>query len=135
MKVKEILEMAKYEPVADIAKEHLKIGEKRVRRALKEAGCYSIVGKSGWIFNEEDYPVENLEKDIYYFDEQAKAAEEKERARLMKERRTIRKRHSFDLDQNLMKRLKIHAIEEDLLLYEAVEQAIELYLSNKKDHR
>lgn len=64
MKIGEILELSQTKRMSDIAKEHLNIGEKPAREALKNAGCYSISGKKGWHF---DGSPEVLEKSIYEF--------------------------------------------------------------------
>ncbi|PZX07931.1 hypothetical protein C7437_1011053 [Psychrobacillus insolitus] len=66
MKIKEILELTETKLIAEIAKEHLTIGEKPARTALKRAGCYTIVGRIGWIFDEAENPT-NLERSIYDF--------------------------------------------------------------------
>ncbi|WP_176528317.1 hypothetical protein [Priestia megaterium] len=64
MKIKEILELSQSKRLAEIAKEHLEIGEKKAVAGLKEAGCFNISGKRGWYF-EGDKSV--LEKSIYEF--------------------------------------------------------------------
>lgn len=134
MKISEILELSKEKPMADIAKDHLTIGEKTARRALKRAGAYSIVGKNGWFFDESENP-ENLEQSIYHFADQLKEEEKvflQQAANVQTYERTgveiPRKRHSFDLDVRLMKELKLRCVQEDITLYEAVENAIRLYL-------
>ncbi|MES9757736.1 hypothetical protein ABWK29_14810 [Priestia megaterium] len=64
MKIKEIIELTQNKKLAEVAKEHLEIGEKRAVAGLKEAGCFNISGKRGWHF-EGDESV--LEKSIYEF--------------------------------------------------------------------
>lgn len=137
MKISEVLEMSIKKPIAEIARDHLNIGEKTARQALKRAGCYSIVGQPGWFFDESENP-ENLDKSIYLFAEQIK----EERAALLKEAANVqtykrggpevqRKRHSFDLDVKLVKKLKLKCVRDDETLYEAVENAIRLYLEQE----
>lgn len=135
MKIREILELSQRKPIAEIAKDHLTIGEKPARAALNRAGCYTIVGQAGWIFDDTENP-ENLDKSIYEFADLVK----QERTDILKQAANVqtyegtgpmvlRKRHSFDLDVNLMKKLKLKCVQEDITLYEAVENAIRLYLN------
>ena len=70
MKIREILELTQSMNIAAIAKEHLTIGEKRVRAILKELGCTNQAGKKGWVY-EGDRP-EVLEQSIYEFAEPTK---------------------------------------------------------------
>ena len=139
MNISEVLEMSTRKPIAEIARDHLTIGEKTARQALKRAGCYSIVGQPGWFLDESENP-ENLDKSIYLFAEQIK----EERAALLKEAANVqtykrpgpdvqRKRHSFDLDVKLVKKLKLKCVREDINLYEAVEEAINLYLQQNNE--
>lgn len=65
MKVGEILELTASKRTSEIAKEHLTIGEKRLREALKKAGCVHENGKKGWTFPYLDTYV--LEQSIYDF--------------------------------------------------------------------
>lgn len=133
MKIKEVLELTQQQPLAEIAKQYLTIGEKPARKAMKRAGCYTIVGRAGWIFDDSENPL-NLERSIYDFDEEVKSVEKEElrqRANLATKEETDfipRKRHSFDLDVRLVKELKLHCVKEDKTLYEAVEEAIRNYL-------
>lgn len=138
MKISEIVELSKEKTVADIAKDHLSIGEKTARAALKRAGCHSTVGKAGWIFDDTEHP-ENLDKTIYYFADlvkQEEASTLKDMANLPTFERpdgqSYRKRHSFDLDVRLVKELKLRAVQQDRQLYLLVEDAIRDYL-NKDD--
>ena len=145
MKISEILELTKTKPVAEIAKEYLTIGEKPTRAALKRAGCYSIVGQPGWFLDETENEA-NLERSIYEIADEIK----KEKATILKEKANVgsnkltsvpksttvydtdlvyRKRHSFDLDVALVKELKLHCVQNDITLYEAVEDAIRTYLN------
>lgn len=145
MKISEILELTKTKPIAEIAKEHLTIGEKPARAALKRAGCYSIVGQPGWFLDETENET-NLERSIYEIADELK----EERGTILKERANVgsnkltvgqkstavydtdpvyRKRHSFDLDVALVKELKLHCVKSDITLYEAVEDAIRNYLN------
>lgn len=133
MLISEILELVKDKPLAQVAKEHLTIGEKPARLAMKRAGCYSIVGQPGWFLDESENP-DNLNKSIYYFADQLKQEEEgmlRAAANLGTFEETVfipRKRHSFDLDVRIVKELKIHCVKKDITLYEAVEGAINEYL-------
>lgn len=65
MKIKEILELTQLENVATIAKNHLTIGEKKLRDALKTIGCTNQAGKKGWTYTGENPEI--LEKSIYEF--------------------------------------------------------------------
>lgn len=136
MKISEILELSKSKPIADIAKNYLDIGEKPARQALKQAGCYSIVGQPGWFFDDTENP-ENLEKSIYDFANQVKHQREgvlKAMANLGTNNDSEfipRKRHSFDLDVRLVKELKLHCVREDKTLYEVVEAALRDYLDTQ----
>ncbi len=133
MKIKELLELTQQEPIAEIAKKHLTIGEKPARQAMKRAGCYTIVGQPGWIFDDTENP-ENLERSIYDF---AKEVHEERKMELKAAANAMtadedfvpRKRHSFDLDVRLVKELKLYCVREDKTLYEAVETAIRNYLN------
>lgn len=133
MKVKDILELTKTKNISDIAKEHLTIGEKPTRKALKLAGCYSINGQPGWFFDDNEDP-DNLEKSIYDYAIQYKQEHDttlKAMANLATFNETSyvpRKRHSFDLDVRLIKELKLHCVQTDKTLYEVVEEAIRDYL-------
>lgn len=139
MRIRDVMELSKEVPIAEIAKVHLTIGEKTARQALKRAGCYSIVGQPGWFFDESENP-DNLDESIYVFAEQLK----EERNAILKEAANVqtykrksedvpRKRHSFDLDVRLVKKLKLKCIREDITMYEAVENAINLYLEHDQD--
>lgn len=134
MKIREVLELSQQKTIAQIAKEELTIGEKLARQALREAGCFSVVGQPGWNFD-KTYNAENLDKSIYKFADLVKQnhSEELRQAANVEtfQQNSImvpRKRHSFDLDVRLMKQLKLKCVQEDLTLYEAVENAIRLYL-------
>lgn len=136
MKIREILELTKSKTIATIARDQLFIGEKPARSALKKAGCYSIVGKSGWYFDELENP-QNLDKSIYDF---AKKVQEEEKAVIQYVRNldidrgnkegVVRKRHSFDLDVRLTKILKVYCAQKELTLYEVVEDSINKYLKS-----
>lgn len=137
LKIIEILELSKEKTIAEIAKDHLEIGEKVARQALKQAGCYAVVGQPGWFFDETENE-ENLQESIYVFADQVKRQQEgivKAAANLGINEDTngdpfvIRKRHSFDLDVRLVKQLKLHSVKNDITLYEAVETAIRDYLN------
>lgn len=135
MKISELLELTQHKTIAEIAKESLEISEKTARQALKRAGCYSIVGKNGWYFDESENP-KNLDESIYYFAAQVKQEQNvllKDAANVQtytgNKALVLRKRHSFDLDVRLVKELKLKSVREDITMYEAVENAIRLYLN------
>lgn len=136
MNIKEIIELTQTKTIAEIAKDHLTIGEKPARQAMKQAGCYSIVGQAGWFFDESENP-ENLDKSIYEFADKVKQQEIgvlKAMANLGTNVETDflpRKRHSFDLDVRLVKELKIHCVKKDKTLYEVVEEALRAYLDEQ----
>lgn len=123
MKIKEILELTKTKTMAEIAKEKLSIGEKPARLALKEAGCFSIVGERGW-FLDDDVDQSVLEKSIYEFSTKSK----ENTTRSGGEVQGFRKRYSFDIEPPLVKKMKLHCIGKDIPLYEGVETAIREYL-------
>lgn len=153
MKVKELLELTQTMNINQIAKDHLKIGEKPTRQALKNAGCINQNGKKGWIFNGKP---EDLEKEIYEFSTLKKVGkikgnnEKKEKSNikmnnsentektetikkeLPKNRNIKRSSTSFTLNNELVKSLKIQAIKEEKHIYEIVEIAIEDYLKKFK---
>jgi vacuolar-type H+-ATPase subunit I/STV1 len=65
VKIGELLELTQSKKLAEIAKEHLEIGEKKAIAGLKEAGCFNISGKRGWFYDKEDKSV--LDQSIYDF--------------------------------------------------------------------
>lgn len=48
MLIREVLKMTESKKIAEIARDHLVIGEKRTRIALRAAGCFTLNGKRGW---------------------------------------------------------------------------------------
>lgn len=141
MIIKDILDLTQTKTIAEIAKESLNIGEKPAREAMREAGCYSIVGKPGWFF-EEDADPENLEESIYVFADQVKMQKEATLKAITNQgsnegwsesQMIPRKRHSFDLDVRLVKQLKVHCVKRDKTLYEVVEKAIQEYLERENN--
>jgi NDP-sugar pyrophosphorylase family protein len=169
MLVKEIIEMSKEKPVATIAKDHLTMGEKKLRDVLKAIGGHHQTGQKGWTFQGKP---EDLEKSIYDFVEKKKRTNpQKPKAikvqanentleqnkivtgelvnkgenEIMGESTTIqakqetkeqtnevtRKRASFDIDVEMLKKIKHYAIEKDLKVYEVVEQALLLFAKEK----
>lgn len=137
MRIKDILEQTNEKTIAQIAKDSLTIGEKTARQALKEAGCYALVGQPGWFFNDQ-FDSENLEKSIYEFADSVKRKEKVElqhaaNVQTYEAEMIPRKRHSFDLDVRLMKELKLKCVQNDITLYEAVEDAIRDYLRKGSD--
>jgi len=156
MKIREILErLGTTENIATLAKTHLTIGEKGLRDTLKSIGCTNQAGKKGWIYTGENPEV--LEKSIYEFAPTAKYRRNertkentgelkkiptnernhdtiKEQAeKTTKEKgNKMRKRASFDIENELLKELKIYAIREEKNVYEVVENAIRTYLNERK---
>ena len=145
MKIKEIIELSQEKRIDVIAKEHLDIGEKPTRAALKLAGAVPQKGKRGWVF---EGPSENLEKSIYDF-AQVKASKPKANVRTKEEKKKTtneqndkmntstnegkkkRKRASFDIEDKLLKSVKIQAVIEDRPIYEVVEDALRNYLNTR----
>lgn len=140
MKISEIIELTKELPLAEIAKDRLAIGEKQARQAMKRAGCYTVVGQAGWIFDDTENP-ENLNRSIYDF---AKIVQEERKEELKTvryepsikvENGVPRKRHSFDLDVRVVRDLKLYCVREDKKLYEVVELAIKDYVKKNEISR
>ncbi|MCP3764733.1 hypothetical protein NLX67_20580 [Domibacillus sp. A3M-37] len=145
MKIKELLERMQTERLADIAKNHLTIGEKPARNALKTAGCYSISGKRGWYY---DGDPATLEKSIYDFTkthgERKNESTKEPTFKLSKEQNNIpmieqnsgsqilRKRVSFDINMALFKRLKLYCVANDKNIYEVAEAAVQEYLDRRQ---
>ncbi|HFK1501376.1 TPA: hypothetical protein ACGXMW_005834 [Bacillus paranthracis] len=147
MKIRDIIDLTKKEPLNKIAKERLDIGEKPTREALKLAGCYATSGKKGWFF---DGDAEILEKSIYDFVTAKPTAnvrtkktnniktkvdnnkgEEEPMNKTTNDVKNKRKRASFDIDVDLLKQLKVKAVLEEKNLYDLVEQAIKDFLIKK----
>lgn len=147
MKIKEILELTQHEGMASIAKNHLNIGEKATRAALKEAGCYAIKGRKGWYY---DGDPSVFEKSIYEFtstvthgkrkNESAneptlKSFKEENNKPIIEqnnETQILRKRVSFDINMALFKRLKLYCVANDKNLYEVAEAAVQEYLERRQ---
>lgn len=83
MKIKELLDLTMTKSIANIAKDHLTIGEKTVRAALKRVGCEHENGKRGWSYT-GDHPA-ILEQSIYDF------AQPKRKTRSIKPNASIEK--------------------------------------------
>lgn len=149
MKIGDILTEIKKEgeTPATVAKRINGISEKKLRQALKDAGyTFSNVKPKGWHYTGS--AEEPLNESIFSYIK-AKATA-KERSNLTtKERKYVRmneeikeptkerthrmrKRASFDLDTELLKELKIFAIQEEKNVYEIVEQAIRDHLKAQK---
>jgi len=157
MKISEVIALTFEKPLKDIAKEINGISEKPLRSALKMAGCVPNKGKKGWHIAEGE-PVENLEKSIFEFvqptarkrvtanvstneqnnktTKETKKNNSKEQSNLSSlevtnqntKEQTSRKRASFDIDREILKRLKIKSAIEERHTYELVEQALREYL-------
>lgn len=135
MNVRELIALTYEQPLAVIAREKLAIGERTARAALKEANCGTIVGQPGWRYNGED-PSE-LDRSIYDYADQVRQRENEKRRHAANVTSndglgTVRKRHSFDLDVQLVKDLKLKSVEDDIHLYLAVEEAIRNYLKGDR---
>jgi hypothetical protein len=65
MQIKSLLELTLTKNISEIAKDHLAIGEKPLREALKVIGCRQNKGKRGWFYNGEQTDI--LDKSIYDF--------------------------------------------------------------------
>lgn len=134
MTIDEILKLSQFKPIAEIAKEHLAIGEKPTRNALKYVGCHTVIGKPGWFLN-DDTDESVLSLSIYEIADQLKEIRTDElrvAANVGSNLDVVyRKRHSFDLDVALVKKLKLHSVKNDITLYEAVEDAIREYLNKE----
>lgn len=131
MKVRDVISLTHEKRLSDFVKEHLTIGEKNTRAALKSAGAVPQKGKRGWIF---EGPEENLEKSIYDFinsdrKRDVRVKVKKENKELAKtEYKIQRKRASFDIDKELLKTIKVKSVMEEKHVYEIVEDAIRSYL-------
>lgn len=141
MKVRDVISLTHEKCVDDVAKDHLDIGEKKVRIALKNAGAFPRRGKRGWDFNG---PEENLEKSIYDFVKSIRKRDvkvKKENREVKKQNKEVkevltdnqtvevqRKRASFDIDKELLKTVKMKSVMEEKHVYEIVEDAIRSYL-------
>lgn len=71
MLIKEIIDMTKEKPIAAIVKDHLLIGEKKLREVLKNIGGQHKSGQKGWTFEGDPG---DLEKSIYDFTKPTKKA-------------------------------------------------------------
>jgi hypothetical protein len=150
MIIKEIIDMTKEKPIAIIARDHLEIGEKKLREILKDIGGQHQKGQRGWTF--EGNP-EDQERSIYDFVQdgrKAKATTKEQPNKITGETSSIttgerslrttgersqqgtKKRASFDIDVEALKKIKIHAIEEDMKISEIVEIAIFSYIEQNK---
>lgn len=158
MKIGEILEAIKKEPLAEIAKRIEGISETPLREALKRAGYeYSNKKPKGWHFIGAGE--EPLEKSIFDFHTKATAnyrpnerkkqntgepknintnerkrdtVKEQSKQTAKEGKSNMRKRASFDIDTELLKELKIFAIREEKNTYEVVENAIRAYLKERE---
>lgn len=145
MKIRDILVLTKEKRLSEIAKEHLDIGEKPARLALKNAGCFYESGKKGWHFKGDE---KILDMEIYEFSNPKASGKSKknngvnienkkdekivEKVVELKEVTEERKRASFDLNVDLLKRLKIIAVYEDKKIYEIVEKALLDYINKNE---
>lgn len=146
MKISEVISLTREQRLSEIAKTYLSIGEKPARMALKNAGAKPQPGKKGWIF---EGPKENLDKSIYDFTEGKATRKQKSNVTTKKDKNidtkednniegkevlinslkvVERKRASFDIDKELLKRLKVKSVMEERKIYEMVEEAIRDYL-------
>ena len=157
MIIKEIIDMTKEKPIAIIARDHLEIGEKKLREILKDIGGQHQKGQRGWTF--EGNP-EDQERSIYDFVQdgrKAKATTKEQPNKITGEQiknvshetlnentnetlykvtdetsqQRTKKRASFDIDVENLKKLKHYAIDEDLNLSDVVDRVIYLFLNSK----
>lgn len=147
MKIKEILELTKTTKIDVIAKEHLSIGEKKVRAVLKQVGCTYQAGKRGWIYK-GDKP-EILERSIYEFvkptaskkkDSQQSTKEEKQEVNYTENKPTNKptskpenkplKKVTYEIEEHLHDELKIMAVRQKRkvsdIVNELIKQGLEL---------
>lgn len=140
MKIKEILELSFTVKMDDIAKEHLSIGEKRLRAILKEVGCTHQNGKRGWIYTGEDPAI--LEKSVYDFTPTAhkktvsqKSTKETKQVNNYTESKPTKKEVSkkeskkvkkvtYEIEEDLHDELKIRSIREKRNVSEIVNEII-----------
>jgi hypothetical protein len=150
MKIKEVLALTMEMPIKEIAKNHLSIGEKPTREALKNAGCYTVAGKKGWYSDNEEiiehsiYDYCNLKKMIKIRNENDENDEndnnENTQNDISEKNKNIKKPLSnksknntpFNIDEGLYKKVRIRAIEDDKKIYEIIEEALRIYLHTKK---
>lgn len=148
MTLREILELlnSKGWNKAKIAKEKLPFGEKKLAELLDELGfIFSNIAPKGWSYQGKEA---FLDDDIMKFvgeikttkpkakeNSKSKSVLKKEIAKEEKNKTTnvkARKRASFDIDVEVLKRLRIYAIKEEKNTYEIVEKAIIKYLEEVK---
>jgi hypothetical protein len=150
MLVGDIIEMTKEKTIAVIARDHLTIGEKKLREVLKNIGGVHESGKKGWTFQGES---EVLEKSIYDFVQTTRKPKAQTNKRTNEQKKEIskeqtneqtnknsnetkkestKKRASFDLDTESLKKIKIYAVETDTKISDVVEEAIQLFIAAKK---
>jgi hypothetical protein len=145
MKVGEIIEMTKEKTIAIIARDHLKFGEKKLRETLKNIGGYHESGRKGWSFKGDS---KILEKSIYDFVQiNKKTNEQKPRATNeqtnketneylkkisdAKKNESVKKRASFDIDVQSLKKIKIYAVEVDQKISDVVDEALFDFINKK----
>ncbi|MCI2257235.1 hypothetical protein L2D08_23265 [Domibacillus sp. PGB-M46] len=137
MKIGEVLELTQSKKLADVAKEHLTIGEKPAREALKHAGCFIRSGKRGWLY-EGDPAV--LEKSIYDYvppkaarkptfqlsvkEENKEEGKEVGNPDIKENSKPSMKKVTYEIEEQLHDELKIKAIREKRTVSEIVNEII-----------
>jgi hypothetical protein len=162
MKIIELIKLTETKPLKEIAKEeakHLSGFEKKVRTIFKEIGVIPKgTGKSGW--NVENADPGKLQLDVGSFEvfkprtaktikkerteEEINVSRETTKEKTYdkikeqdikptkEEKPKVRKRASFDIDKDVLKRLRMYAIQEEKNTYELVEKAIVQFLEDVK---
>ena len=137
MLIKEILDMTKEKQIVDIVKDDLLIGEKKLRETLKKIGARFDKREKVWRF--EGNP-EDLEKSIYDFAKPTKitTARTKEqsnnvsRETLSRKNKENKKRASFDLDIELLKKIKLQSVQDDVNISQFVESVLLSFFEKKR---
>ena len=161
MLIREIIQMSKEKPIRQIAKDHLEIGEKKLTDTLKRIGATNQRGKRGWDFRgnsdflelsiydlvedgrkasagikeqknkDTDSQTKNVSHETINENKNPQANKITGETIQKKTGEIIKKRASFDLDVESLKKIKIYAVEEDLKVSEVVDRAIYLFLNSK----
>lgn len=119
MKIIDVLNLSKVKDISVIAKEDLNIDEKTLVLALKKAGCVLHNDNRGWDFTGGEEALQMCIED--FLESNGKLVVED----------VVRKRATFHLDVELLKKLKVQAAVEERNIYELVEQAVKQYLAKK----
>jgi hypothetical protein len=104
--------------------------ESSIRWRLKREYVKNKEGK--YILNSAQNETTKEEKNIRTKEEKYDILNERNTKPTKEEKSKVRKRASFDIDSDLLKELKIFAINEEKNVYEVVENAIRTYLREGK---